>query len=166
MKKVISQEQKDAALDALNYSFAKVEHLLQLDVFYVKDESDLLNWLPIFTNKVWEWEGVNIVYQGYSTGTYNDGKEYISNVYFRTDKVVDLDDLVEIIGDIYGSEDYHNISFIGATYKTMVCSEIEDIYLDLEYHGSVDSYQDFYGFDDNEMLDIFGEEDAKYFMSH
>jgi len=166
MKKVISQEQKNMALDVLKYSdTARVEHLLRLDVFYIKDTSELIEWLPKFTSKAWDYLGVNIVYNGYSTSIWNDGTPRITELFFKTDKIVDLDDLLEIIADGYGDDDWGNISFEGIEYKTMVCDNIEDTYLDLDYHGSVDNYQDFYGFDDNEMIDIFGEE-AEYYMSH
>jgi hypothetical protein len=153
--------QKEKAMEILNQnSNAKVEHLLMLDVFYIKDEKALLEWLPQAAENIWNYCDANLVYTGNSTKTNSDGKEDISEVYFRVDKFIDRDSLLEAISEIHVDD----VAFKGIDHKSMVIDSLQDIYENLECYWSVDSYQEFYDFTDAEMLDIFeNQEDAEIF---
>ena len=158
--RTISTEQRNEALEQLSWNEdAKVEHLLKFDVFYIKDKEELLEWVSTFTQEMWRHQGITAAYNGYTTYKTKKGETLISEVFFRTDKVVDGEELLEQISwDVS-----HNVMFLGVEQKSMVCDDLADVYLDLDYHFDYYGPQALYSYTDEQMHDIFGE-DAQMFM--
>ena len=140
------------AQDFMNISTnAKLEHLLKFDVFYCEKKEYVLEFIPRISEAFWNYFGVNLSYSGYATAQDN---EEIQELFFRTDKVITKDQLEEVF--LFMEEEF--ITFFAASYKTMLVDDLEEVYEDLEYHWSIDSYQAFYDFTNEQMFDIFGKD--------
>ncbi len=143
------------ALDLMNnLEGAKLEHLLKLDVFYCENEKTLLEWLPVFTHAAWSYFGITVAYNGY--GTHKD-KNDITEIFFRTNRPITEDEFREIENCTSYAKD-SSICLWGVEHKTMIVDDLEEIYEDLDYHWSINSYQSLYEFTDEEMMDIFGDD--------
>ncbi len=137
-----------------NDTDAKLEHLLLFNVFYCENKDTLLNFIPEISDMFWKLYEVNLSYSGYATMKNDKKEDDISEVYFRTDEVITKDQVQEVF-EMINTE---NICMLGAVHKTMLVNEWEDLYENIEYHWSINSYQAFYNFTNEEMFNIFGKD--------
>ena len=158
----LSKMNYDDALDFMsNSQDAKLEHLLRFDVFYIKDSQRLLDWIPTLTDTMWNCYGITLAYTGFSTHEIHDKTEF-AELFFRSDRVITEDEFTDIHECMEILDE--GPTFLGVSHKTMLCDDLCDIFEDIAYHWSIDSYQDLYGFTNEEMFDIFGK-DAGLFGS-
>ena len=157
----LSKMNYEDALDFISYNEeVRLEHHLKLDVFYCESDKSLLEWLPILTTAAWDCFGITIAYVGLSTQEIG-GKQEMAELFFRTDRPITEDEFKEILECATTEQ---TPSFLSVEHKTMLADWTCDICEEIDYHWSIDSYQDLYRFTNEEMFDIFGK-DAGLFSS-
>lgn len=141
------ENQNQKALEILQeIDYAKIEYLLCLQVMNVNDIAETIEFI---SKNLWLEDNITIAYEG--KGTYEGN---LSELYFRSDKPIDVKyidwlmlELSAELGDL----------FLGYSHKSMVISEFDDVYENLEEYYDVFGVQNVYHYTDEDMVEIFGE---------
>ena len=141
------KNQNQEALEILRTNEnTKIEYLLRLHVMNVDDIAETIEFISRY---LWLEDNITIAYQG--KGMYKDN---LSELYFRSDKPIDAKYMDELMLEL--SCELGDL-FFGYDHKSMVISEFDEVYEDLEEYYDVYGVQNVYHYTDEDMVNIFGE---------